>query len=381
MLIVEYSRAKNLPLALMLVALTGFSACTSVTGAYFPVRSEAQEVIAKEQSLQIYRLSVDNIREVVAREDALNPVIKRAIAPPPQRAYVYRVGVGDVLKVTLWDNPERVSPEGSQAPDLIVSENGKIFYPYVGELSVRGKSVGEIRAALMEALAGFLQTPQVEVSVVSYNAHTATLVGEVGAPGEYPITNVPFNLLNALNKSGRTERADLSRVIIRRKGTDYVVDLMSFIKDGRARQNPVLLPDDIVIVNPIANGKVFTFGEIGTAEITLGPENTSLTSVIANRGGLDKLRANARGVFVFRPRDWASWKPSDSPPSIAVFQFELDQPAMYVLAQSFEMRGGDVVFVTQDPISRWNETVAKLLSPVVTTLRAQSVATVLSSND
>jgi hypothetical protein len=46
---------------------------------------------------------------------------------------------------------------------------------------------------------------------------------------------------------------------------------------------------------------------------------------------------------------------------------------MYVLAQSFQMRGGDVVFVTQDPISRWNDTVTKILSPVISTLRAQAI--------
>jgi polysaccharide export outer membrane protein len=186
-----------------------------------------------------------------------------------------------------------------------------------------------------------------------------------------------MTLLDALNKAGRMERADLSCVTLRRNGRDYILDLSSFVEKGDARHNPILMPGDIVIVEPPANGTVYTFGEVGVGELTLGIEETSLTSVLAKRGGIDKLRANARGVFVFRARKPNPAATSPVSPGITVYQFELDQPAMLVLAQTFEMRGGDVVFVTQEPISRWNDMIGKLLSPVVTTLRAQAVVTAL----
>jgi polysaccharide export outer membrane protein len=81
---------------------------------------------------------------------------------------------------------------------------------------------------------------------------------------------------------------------------------------------------------------------------------------------------------VFRANGSLTPSGADQPTDITVYQFELNQPTMYLLSQSFQMRDGDVLFVTQEPISRWNDTVAKLLSPVVTTIRAQTVVTALS---
>jgi polysaccharide export outer membrane protein len=359
----------------VVIAFGSLSACSSVSSPTFPTGDADQDSIAAQQNLQIVRVSVDNVRDIMAREESTNPSIKKAISVPPEQEYVYRIGGGDVLKVNLWDNPERISPSGAEAPNLVVTEAGAIFYPYVGELQVEGKTVSQVRAELMESLGKFLQSPQVEVSVVGFNAHKATLVGQVGKPGQIPLTNVPMTLMDAINAAGRVQDSDLSRVSIRRGNRAYVVDLLSFIEKGRKGHNPVLLSGDIVVVDPPIGGEVYTFGEIGVGELSLKSEYTSLTSILAGKGGLDKLRADARGVFVFRARPSAAR--NQTVPDIIVYQFELDQPAMYVLAQTFLMRGGDVVFVTQDPISRWNDLISKLLSPVVTTIRAKSVADAL----
>ena len=78
-----------------------------------------------------------------------------------------------------------------------------------------------------------------------------------------------------------------------------------------------------------------------------------------------KDRADVRGVFVFRKTYGGSL--------IDVYQFAFDQPAMLVMAQAFEMRDNDVLFVTSDPITRWNDTLSKILSPVISTIKAQAV--------
>lgn len=360
--------------ALVCAGLLAIPACgSSITSTHFPVKEESQKSLAEKQSLEIVRIDVGNIKTVMDEVQASAPLVRKAISIPPKSDYVYRVGPGDVLQVSLWDNPERVSTATTEAPNLIVSEDGMIFYPFVGEIKAAGKSAAEIRRELMTALQAYLQEPQVEVSVVGFNAHSATLLGVVGAPGKYTLTNVPMTLLDAINKAGPLERSDLTRVTIRRKGRDYVVDLSAFIEKGDQRHNPVLVSGDIVVVDPPANGEVYTFGEVEVGELTLGVEDTSLISVLAQRGGLKKLRANASGVFVFRARKPVSAAPAAGDPAITVYQFELNEPAMYVLAQSFQMRGGDVIFVTQDPISRWNDTVTKLLSPVISTLQVQAV--------
>jgi polysaccharide export outer membrane protein len=204
---------------------------------------------------------------------------------------------------------------------------------------------------------------------MQFNAQKTTIIGEVASPGQFQITNVPMSLLDALNLAGRSKKADLSNIILRRDEKEYSLDLEMFINNGDLDQNPIILPGDVIIVNEVDNGSVFTFGETRVGEIALTSKKTSLTSLLASRGGVNSVRANAHGVFIFREK---LIQKADQA-KITVFQFELDKPVLLVLARAFEMKPGDVVFITQDPISRWNDTVNKLLSPVLTTMRAQKV--------
>ena len=99
-------------------------------------------------------------------------------------------------------------------------------------------------------------------------------------------------------------------------------------------------------------------------EIVFTRDDPSLTSMLAQKI-VKNNRADIRGVFVFRE--------AYENRSIDVYQFDFNKPAMLVMAQAFEMRDNDVLFVTTDPITRWNDTLTKILSPVITTIKAQAV--------
>lgn len=80
----------------------------------------------------------------------------------------------------------------------------------------------------------------------------------------------------------------------------------------------------------------------------------SLTQILSEAGGLNIRDADARGIFVFR-RDGDG---------LTVFQLDVSNPSAYLIGTRFAMKPQDVVFVTTDPVSRWNRVISDLLPSV-----------------
>lgn len=337
---------------------------------HFPT-GEAGQASLVDRGINVLNVTPSN----VAQLGNTNGTAVTSVASNPPRdpsVYVYPVGSGDQLRVQTWTTPERrqVGEGETISEGPIVNENGQFFYPYVGMVDARGRSVTEIRANLEQELRVYLTDPQVEVDVEQFNAHRVTLVGEVGGPGTTTLTNVPLRLLDLINQAGPTELSDLRRVEIRRHGREYSVNLRSFIDYGTVGHNPILLPGDVVFVPAASDNKVFVFGAIGSGEVALGSGGKSLTEVIAEMGGIGN-RANARGFFVFR-------RPPGQNDGFNVYQFDLSDASYLMMTSQFSMAPMDVVFVTTDPITRWNESIGRAISPVTGIISARAVADGLS---
>ncbi len=358
--------------SLLLVAVLMLSACAAQMR--FPVGEEAQERLVA-QNINVIRVTTDNI----AQYRSPNFRINRAIKPNPPAdpsPYTYRIGAGDVLSIMVWADPERTQPASGagNAADrgLVVNEAGQIFFPFVGGLTVSGRSTAQVRADLTDRLRNFIADPQVEVAISSFNAHQATVTGVVGSPGPVTLTNIPKRLLDVLNLAGFSDESDIGQVTLRRRGSVHTVNLRAFIENGTPGQNPIILPGDVIHVSRMQDNKIFTFGEISTGEIPLKTDvPTSLTEVLAQVGGIDRIRADSRGIFVFR-------RTPQSPDGFDVFQFNLQSASTLVLATDFKLAPLDIIFVTNDPITRWNDTVGSLVTPFSGLLSLQRLATRLA---
>lgn len=153
---------------------------------------------------------------VAASDSTLNPALNTAI-----QSYSHKVGVGDVLNVTVWNHPELTIPAGSYRSSTEagtwVHADGTIFYPYVGNVKVEGKNVVEIRALLTKKQTKYIESPQVDVNISAFRSQRAYLTGEVSQPGPVEINNVPLTLIEAVNSAtGLTEAADRQNVKLTR---------------------------------------------------------------------------------------------------------------------------------------------------------------------
>ena len=85
--------------------------------------------------------------------------------------YLYKIGVGDQIAVTVWGLPE-IFPVTNISPDQNlrrVDANGNIFFPYVGLVKANGKTQDELRDNVTDLLANILLTPG-DVTIARFNS-------------------------------------------------------------------------------------------------------------------------------------------------------------------------------------------------------------------
>lgn len=349
-----------------LVLMGGLTGALSSCGNMrFPIAPDKQAALA-EQDINVIRVTSDTIGQYRTPAHMASATAGRN-PPPSLGRYIYRVGQGDQLQITFYADPSGVvfTDEGTPQALAVIDESGRFFYPFVGAISAQGRTVSQIRADLTTRLEQFFATPQVEVAVTQFNARRVTITGAVTTPGRKTLTNVPETLLDFVNEAGAEDGADLSRIVLRRHGKQYLVNLQRFLRTGDRAHNPTLHADDLIQVPQLDDNKVFTFGEINVGEITLDADTRkTLIEVLAEAGGIDRVRADARGIFVFR-RD------SPARAGFDVYQFDLSNAAALVLAADFGMAPLDIVFVTNDPATRWSDTIGTVIKPFDSLLQAR----------
>ncbi len=166
------------------------------------------------------------------RAGILLAVAVLAFLSAPCRGQDYQVGAGDVLKISVYDNPDLEKV-------VRVSNEGVIVLPLIGEIAVGGLSVSDVTKKITDLLAdGYLISPHVSVFVEEFRSKKVTILGEVNKPGLFEISgNTSF--LELISKAqGFTKNAGDSAVIKRRQkpgknGSEILkIDLKNFVERG-----------------------------------------------------------------------------------------------------------------------------------------------------
>lgn len=303
-----------------------------------------------------------------------------------------KVGRGDVLDVAIWEAPPAALfgstggdvaiassstsiARGTSLPEQMVDSNGRISIPFVGSIQAAGRTPQEIEKDVISRLRGKAHEPQVVVRLIRNVAANVTIVGDVMTSALLPLTAKGERVLDALASAGGVKQpVGKTTIQISREGRVQSMPLEAVIRDPR--QNIRLQSEDVITVlfQPFS----FTaLGATGTnAEVPFEGTGLTLAQALGRVGGLQDNRADVKGVFLFRLEDMAALDVGD-PASVkttpdgkvpVIYRVDLKNPATFFVAQSFPIRNGDVLYVSNAPLAdlqKFVNIVASLVYPVL----------------
>ncbi len=157
----------------------------------------------------------------------------------------YVIGLGDVLSINVWKEPE-VSSSVPVRPD------GKISLPLVNDIQAAGLTPMQLGKEIHTKLQKFIDEPQVTVVVTAVNSRMVYLVGEVARAGSFPL--IPnMTVLQALSAAGGLSQfADAKNIYVLRnvnnKPRRIPFNYKEALKGEHPEQNIELKPGDTIVV-------------------------------------------------------------------------------------------------------------------------------------
>ena len=180
----------------------------------------------------------------------------------PGDANEYLLGVGDVLRISVWGHTELTT-------DVAIRPDGYLTFPLVGDHFAANKTPRQLGAELQAILGEFVINPQVTVIVNQFRTLQVQVLGEVRTSG-YVQLKAGSRLMDVLASAGGPDKtADLSRVTITRYVFDSVgqeqtqvlqVDVNQFLESGSPSHNPLIESGDMIFVP--TSGRATIFGEV-----------------------------------------------------------------------------------------------------------------------
>jgi protein involved in polysaccharide export with SLBB domain len=227
-------------------------------------------------------------------------VAKRATAVELSPTEIYKVGIGDVLFVSLQNAPAK------ETTYFTVLNDGNIDYPLAGEMvQVLGLTTEQIEE-LLESKIKLYESPQISIKVREHNSHTFTVLGLVEKSGEKTMQREAVPLYLVQTQAIVNPRAN--QAIIKRGNLENQVINLKDAKSGET----LIFPNDIVEFG-INDAKVSQFYFIG-GEINSGGRRDytpglTLTQAILESGGLKK--TNAKKVVIRRKNEAGMLVPTE----------------------------------------------------------------------
>lgn len=160
----------------------------------------------------------------------------------------YRVDAGDVILITVYEQPDLITKAR-------VNSKGEITFPLLGNVQIKGLTVDEVEDVIRGLLEkDYLVDPQVTVFIEDYRAAKVFVMGFVNEPGEYELfKDRPTTVLEAITMAGgfKEGAAQNGTKVIRVEDSMQItipIRITDITKKGDKAKDIAINPGDIIVV-------------------------------------------------------------------------------------------------------------------------------------
>ena len=279
----------------------------------------------------------------------------------PHRSY--SLSPGDILSIYLWAYPEMTpsspnagSEDSARSIGYQIDSQGYIQFPIIGRYKAAGKSLTQVNRELRSQLARYLKTPDVIVRVLSYQGQRYSVQGNVMKGGQFYLSDQPVSVYTALGMAGgvNAQQGNNASITLVRQGRTYILNTVELEKAGLSLHHLLIQPNDTLYVNNRENQKIYVMGESGKNQsLPLRDQGMSLSDVLGESLGLNPLSASRSKIYIVRSEPNAV--------HTEVYQMDLTSIADFGLANQFQMRSNDIVYVDASGLARWQRVVNQVI--------------------
>jgi polysaccharide export outer membrane protein len=299
-----------------------------------------------------------------------------------------KIGIGDTITVTIWEAAAGglfgsavttgITP-GSRSvtiPEQVVARDGAISVPFADRIPVAGKSPLEVQHTIEQRLADKAIEPQVIVVITKSVTNAATVSGEVVNGARVPLSLNGNRLLDLIALAGGAKSPVYETFVrLTRDGVTVTIPMEVLVSDPA--ENIYAWPGDVLTLVRIPQ-TFSVFGATGqNTQVSFNAEKVTLAEALAKAGGLQDLRADPAGVFLFRfePPDVVgalkapalATGPGGSSP--IVYRLDLSDANSYFFAQRFPVEDKDIIYVANaklNELQKFFTLLNTITGPVIT---------------
>ncbi len=305
-----------------------------------------------------------------------------------------KIGIGDSVIVSIWEaaggglftaSPTDHISTGSRSvtiPEQVVGRDGSISVPFAGRIPVAGKLPVQVQHEIEKRLADKAIEPQVIVTISKSLTNSVTVTGEVVNGARVPLSLKGDRLLDLIAAAGGAKSPVYETFVrLSRDGVTATIPMEALVSNPE--ENIYAQPGDVLTL--VRRPQTYTvFGATGAnAQLPFSSDRMTLVEALARAGGLQDMRSDPAGVFLFRyepppvvkalGRPQLGTGPEGSSP--VVYRLDLSDARAYFLAQRFPIEDKDIIYVANadlNELQKFFTLLNTLTGPVITGIVVKS---------